>query len=69
MKTRRERIESTIDDLLSNFLYYDRKEDEELPRGEIEAAVRAGEITAQEIADRFSKGVVEHMKREDGDTP
>lgn len=59
MKTRRENIEATIDDLVGSFLYYDRKEDEELPRGEIEAAVKAGEITVDEIVERFRKGVQE----------
>jgi Ca2+-binding EF-hand superfamily protein len=54
-KTRRQIIETTIDDLVSNFLYYDRKEDEDLPRGEIEAAVAAGEITKDEIVERFRK--------------
>lgn len=39
-KTRRQLIENTIDDLVSNFLYYDRKEDEDLPREEIEAQWR-----------------------------
>lgn len=41
-------------DLAGALLYYDRKEDEELPRGEIEAAIEAGEITADEIVTRFS---------------
>lgn len=61
MKTRREYIESTIDDLVGSFLYYDRKEDEELPRGEIEEAVKAGEITSEEIVKRFRKGIFEHF--------
>ena len=38
-----QKIESTIlgctEDLVSNFLYYDRKEDEDLPRGTIEEAI------------------------------
>lgn len=59
MKTRRENIEATIDDLVGSFLYYDRKEDEKLLRGEIEAAVKAGEITVDEIVERFRKGVQE----------
>lgn len=48
-------IHNTISDLVSNFLYYDRKEDESLPRGEIEKAVAAGEITVEEIIAYFGQ--------------
>ena len=44
-----EHIRNSLSDLISNFLYYDRKEDEELPMGEIEAAIKAGEITVAEM--------------------
>jgi hypothetical protein len=59
MTDRRERILATVEDMVSNFLYYDRKEDEYLRMGEIEAAIKAGEITAEEIAERFRKGLGE----------
>ena len=49
----RQSILDTVDDLVARFLYYDRKEDGELPVGAIEAAVRNGVITWDEIADRF----------------
>jgi hypothetical protein len=39
--------------MVGDLLYYNRKEDEDLPRGAIEAAVAAGEITKQEIVDAF----------------
>lgn len=61
-KARRKHIETTLDDLVSNFLYYDRKEDEELPRGEIEAAVAAGEITVDEMVERFAKGLNKRLR-------
>lgn len=41
--------------LVVDFLYYDRKEDEDLPRGAIEDAIKSGEITAEEIGDEFKK--------------
>lgn len=50
---RRDLILATLDDLVSDFLYYDRKEDESLPRGAIEEAVHAGEITVAELVDSF----------------
>ena len=47
-------IENTIDDLISNFLYYDRKEDEELPVGAIQKAIKEGEITKEQIIKKFT---------------
>jgi hypothetical protein len=44
-----------VEDLVVDFLYYDRKEDEDLPMGAIEQALASGEITKQEIVDRFDK--------------
>ncbi len=55
--TRRETILDTVDDLVSDFLYYDRKEDEDLPRGEIEAAIEAGEVTIDDLVARFRDGL------------
>lgn len=56
-RSRRETILIYVDDLLSSFLYYDRKECEELPRGEIEDAVAAGEITVDEMVAKFRAGL------------
>jgi len=50
-------ILGTVDDLVSNFLYYDRKEDEELPRGAIQEAVESGIITAERIVQQFSNSL------------
>jgi hypothetical protein len=47
-------IENTIDDLISNFLYYDRKEDEELPVGAIQKAIKEGKITKEQIIKKFT---------------
>lgn len=54
-KIRRQRILLTIEDLVSDFLYYARKEDEGLPRGAIEEAIQAKEITIDEIVAEFRK--------------
>lgn len=54
-QTRRELIIANVKDLLAGLMYYDRKEDEELGVGEIEAAITNNEITAQEIADVFAQ--------------
>lgn len=54
-------IKATIVEMVSDLLYYDRKEDEGLGVGDIEKAIKAGFITSDEItqmfADIFSKGL------------
>jgi hypothetical protein len=44
-----------ISDMCTDFLYYDRKEDEDLPLGEIEKAVKSGDITVEEMVEAFRK--------------
>lgn len=46
-----------IDDLVSDFLYYDRKESESLPLGAIDDMVNHGQITIAEMVERFRKGL------------
>ncbi len=55
--TRRDVILDTIDDCVTDLLYYDRKDDESLPVGDIEAAVAAGEITLEDMVACFSKAL------------
>lgn len=40
MRTIREKIEGLVSDTVADFLYYDRNEDEDLPRGSIEQAIK-----------------------------
>ena len=51
--SKRESIENTIKDMVTDLLYYDRKEDEDLPRGAIEQAIKDGDITVQDIVALF----------------
>jgi len=53
----KENILNTIKDLCSNFLYYDRKEDEELSAEQLNKAVETGEITIDEMVAEFRKGL------------
>lgn len=48
-------ILNTISDLCSNFLYYDRKEDEDLTMEQLNEAVKNGEITIDEMVAEFRK--------------
>ena len=52
-------ILGVVDDLVTNFLFYDRKEDEELGVGEIENAIKEGIITPEEIAMQFLESLKE----------
>lgn len=55
MKTnaRTKNICNTVSDLVSSFLYYDRKEDSTLWVGAIDVAVKNGDITVEEIVAEF----------------
>jgi len=57
----RQIILDTVSDLAADLLYYDRKDDEELPRGAIEAAVARGEITVDEIVEHFRAQLVRRV--------
>ena len=49
----RDEIMRTIQDMTADFLYYGRKEDEDLRVGAIEKAVKDGYITVDEIVEEF----------------
>ena len=49
----RDVILATVNDNVSNLMYYDRKEDEDLGEGDIEKAIKDGEITIDEIVAKF----------------
>ncbi len=57
----KQEIINTIDDSISKFLYYDRKEDEDLPVGAIEEAIKLGEITYGEIVERFKEQLLKGL--------
>lgn len=56
MKTRRQLIQDVADDTMGSFLYYDRKEDDRLPRGSIEEAISEGEITIAGLTNKHGPG-------------
>ena len=55
-------ILNVVKDLVNNFLYLDRKEDEDLPRGAIEEAVNNGLITTDEICNTFKKAIEDGLR-------
>ena len=46
-------ILDTIDDLCTDFLYYDRKEDEQLSMEQLNEAVKTKQITIDEMVSKF----------------
>ena len=50
-------ILSTIDDLVTRFLWDDRKEDRQLPSGAIEAAVSDGVISIDDMTAKFREAL------------
>lgn len=58
---RRQAIRITVIDLAANFLFYDRRDDECLSQGEIQEAIKAGEITIEEIGELFTNEIRTHI--------
>lgn len=54
-RTRKEKVLCHVETLSAKFLYYDRKEDDDLPPGAIEKMVASGEVTIDEIVAEFRK--------------
>lgn len=56
-------ILGTIEDLVTDFVYYGRKEDEDLPVGAIEKSVAAGEVTLDEMVEVFKTKLEKSLKQ------
>ena len=54
-------ILDVVDDCVKDLVYYNRKECEDLPVGEIEAEIKRGNITVDEIVDKFKSCLVEYL--------
>ena len=54
----KEIIMRTIDDMILDFLVYDRKNDEYLPRDVIEYMVKNGDLDIDEMVDRFKDSLI-----------
>ena len=50
---RKQQILDKVEDLVSEFVYYGRKEDEELSADQLREAIDQGVITVDEIVDHF----------------
>lgn len=53
MKSKKVVFFATIEDLVAELLYYDRKEDEELSVSDVQTLFKSGEVNIDEVADWF----------------
>ena len=53
-------IEAKIEDAVADLLYYDRKNDEDLPLEELERMLREKEVTLEDMADIFRRELLKH---------
>lgn len=58
-------ILDAVSDLVYDFLVYDREDDEELPRGSIQDAIKNGKITTDEIIEKFRQQFNQQIKDEE----
>lgn len=54
MKTKQD-LDGLMSDTIADLLYYNRKGDEEWPRGEIEHMIAYGVVTVDEVIEMFAK--------------
>jgi hypothetical protein len=59
---RKTAIENAVNTIVSKFLYYDRKEDEDLPQGSIEEAITEGIVTKDGIVAMFKRELFKGLK-------
>lgn len=56
-------VKLTISDLVLDFLYYERKEDTELPVGKIEQDIKDEKYTVDDIVNEFKKHLVLQLEK------
>lgn len=55
-------INNVVSDMVSDLLYYNRKEDDTLPRGKIEDMVKTGELTVDDVVEMFRVHLMKGLK-------
>lgn len=61
-RNKREKLAAVIHDLVSNLMYYNRKEDEDLPVHAIENMVEDGQVSIDEIVECFRYHLTQRMQ-------
>lgn len=57
-----EKIEGLVSDLIADFLYYDRKDDDHFRPGDIDRIVKAGLISVDRIVEVFRSELVKGLE-------
>lgn len=60
---KRARIRNILSDTVGRFLYYDRKEDDDLRPGAIEGMIDAGLLTVEELRDWMCDALVKGLAK------
>ena len=55
-----------VEDVVSNFMYYDRKDDDDLSVNDIERAFKDGIITSEEVSEKFKETIDLNTKKWEG---
>jgi len=55
------KVFEALENSISKFLYYDRKEDDDLNVEQFKQAVRRGDITLDEMVDYFTNSLIEYF--------
>jgi hypothetical protein len=55
-------LKDTISDLVTDFLYYDRKVDDQIGRGDIEKMIESKETSVDEIVEEFKANIERALK-------
>lgn len=58
----KEVILKEVETLAAKFVYYDRKEDEDLSMYDLDKAIRSGEITIDEIVNKFKETLISNYQ-------
>lgn len=61
MSDMKNNILNAVNDMVGDFLYYDRKNDEILPMHMIETQIELGNITVDDIIDKFSECLTKYV--------
>jgi len=61
IERKKDLIFGAIEGLATDFLYYDRKEDANLPVGEIDDLVHKGIVTVDEMVEAFAQAIGEGL--------
>lgn len=57
--TDKEKVLGMVDDLVNDFMCYDRKDDEDFPRGKIEELIDNGIMKREEIVEQFRSALAQ----------